>query len=196
MLNESLSKRLNSIMVDRKISNTELAKNLSMPIQTIQKIRTGSNENPTISTLRAIAEYFKITVSQLIGDEPMARIEVPILNWNQILSWPNLNDENFKVSALIPRVLENKVFAIIINDDNYADFLKDEILLIDPSLQIKRHCYALVNRVGQTNPSIKKVLEEDGVFYLKSLIPGITNTILLNNEYSILGVVISSYKLF
>ncbi|MBP9742028.1 MAG: helix-turn-helix transcriptional regulator [Burkholderiales bacterium] len=195
-MKDSLANRLNYLMIKLTVSNTALARSLDMPIQTIQKIRTGVNENPTLSTLRAIAKYFKITVSQLIGDQPLLGNGVPILSMEQALTWEDFVTNNTGERFLKPINPNKKLFAIVVDSDNYVNFAKEEVLLIDPMQHIFKNCYVLVNKIDHKDPTIKKIIEEDGVFYLKSLIAGMNSVILLDNEYPILGVIVASYKAF
>src|SRR5438045_1634384 len=49
------------------MSGSELAKRTGLPISTVNRILAGSVSDPRISTLKPLANYFGITVDQLLG---------------------------------------------------------------------------------------------------------------------------------
>lgn len=63
----NLSEVVDKEMKKRRISSLKLEKEISIPNQTISDIRTGRNINPTLKTLMGLADYFEITLDELIG---------------------------------------------------------------------------------------------------------------------------------
>ena len=68
---EKLCENLNFLMTKNVLNASELARSTGLPASTIKKIRNHDNPNPTLATLRPLAQYFSISLSQLIGDEPL-----------------------------------------------------------------------------------------------------------------------------
>ena len=58
-------------MVEVHISADELARRTGIPASTIKKIRNNNSPNPTLNTLLPLAEYFAVSLGQLVGDEPL-----------------------------------------------------------------------------------------------------------------------------
>jgi transcriptional regulator with XRE-family HTH domain len=50
-------------------STVEVAKEAGVSQQVISKILTGKSINPSVKVLEKLAEYFNVTIEQLIGDE-------------------------------------------------------------------------------------------------------------------------------
>ncbi|WP_343342484.1 helix-turn-helix transcriptional regulator [Terrisporobacter petrolearius] len=62
----TIGDRLNQILKERNISIHKLAKEAGAPVSNIYKIIQGKNLNPGVYTVKAIADYFGITIDELI----------------------------------------------------------------------------------------------------------------------------------
>ena len=82
-------------MTECEIDDAKLAKETRVPLTTIARMRACTTANPTASSLRPLSQYFGISISQLLGDEPLpidhasgdqeestAKISrVPLISW-------------------------------------------------------------------------------------------------------------------
>lgn len=194
---------LRKLMLEHNINASQLGAVLNLSAATIKKIRKGGN--PTIGSLQPIADYFKITISQLIGnvvhgggDKPIkvsrkSNVHVPVIDWSDI---PYATNPVFHRGFINVRYkLDSKVYALLINDDSYDIFQKDGVLFIDPSAKYAHQDYVLVQKQNQ-NPNIKRILEEDGSYHLQSITSGINSVLPLTGEFSVLGVIVGYNKWF
>ena len=62
----SLAKRIESLRKKRGLSQEKIARLADVSNNTIVNIETGINQNPTIETLRKIAEALDVSVEELI----------------------------------------------------------------------------------------------------------------------------------
>src|SRR5262245_36087993 len=53
------------------MSGSELAGHVGLPSQTINRLLSGFVQDPRTSTLSNVADYFGITIDQLIGRQPL-----------------------------------------------------------------------------------------------------------------------------
>lgn len=67
--NDNLSNNLSSLLKKHNISESDLARTLNLPYNTIHRLVTGHTIDPRISTLKAIAGYFKVKLDALLGPE-------------------------------------------------------------------------------------------------------------------------------
>lgn len=67
----SLSANLKVLMSLSKINASELARRTGIAQPIIHRLSTGQNTNPKLATIKPIARYFSVTVSQLIGEDPL-----------------------------------------------------------------------------------------------------------------------------
>jgi len=62
-----LSENIKKFRKKSKLSQEELARKANITYSTLIKIEAGVNNNPTIDTLRKIADVFKVSIDVLIG---------------------------------------------------------------------------------------------------------------------------------
>jgi transcriptional regulator with XRE-family HTH domain len=71
----NLSKILSKLMEENGIDDAILARNTGVPAATIARLRANPKANPTASTLRPLAKFFNLSVSQLLGDDDPAKVQ-------------------------------------------------------------------------------------------------------------------------
>ena len=93
----TLSENLKLLMFQKDIKTAQLARELSLPQQTLQRIVTGVTPRPHKNTLEPLAEFFGVTVEQLKGQVALPSAEsktqpslheVYTIAWSEIESWP------------------------------------------------------------------------------------------------------------
>lgn len=203
---EKLSDNLNFLMTEARISADELGRRTGIPASTIKKIRNRYNPNPTLTTLLPLAQYFTITLDQLVGNEPLPETrvkgsyqmnaeklrQIPVLSWEESICWPNTiershltttTENNYGVTA----------YALIVEEDNWENLARNTLLLVDPMLEVEHRDYIVVHKQGQKKPALKQALFDEGQIYLKPITreyPIAT----LTSEHKILGVVVEYKK--
>lgn len=86
-----LAENLLNLLKYHEISAGELAKDLNIPYNTINRILSGVTTDPRISTLQQIADYFDVSVDFILYKDSMRSMEknqqitIPIFSWNQII---------------------------------------------------------------------------------------------------------------
>lgn len=126
-----LNSILKNLITQNKINESELARRTGVTQQVINQIISGKNTNPKLDTLKKIATYFLITISQLIGDEPISSQNIKVnqehYGWNEIpiLSIDKVFDDSIenliknKESVLLSDLISNDtLFAINLDDDS------------------------------------------------------------------------------
>ncbi len=99
-LNESedcLAENLLKLLHFHQMNESDLAKNLQVPYNTIHRLLTGATSDPRVSTLQQIADFFGVTLDYLLTKnssnpllkQPLSQ-SIPVLNWGALL------DPNFK----------------------------------------------------------------------------------------------------
>ncbi|KTC94848.1 helix-turn-helix domain-containing protein [Legionella feeleii] len=171
---EKLGKILNQLMKQYEIDGVQLSHYTGIPTTTINRLRQGiPNGNPTLLTLIPIAQHFSITVSQLIGEscltpEP-AMSSLPLISWDEAIN-PSKVKNISQLSVLSENSYSKDAFALIVEGDNYQDFSRGTLLLIDPQLTPQDGNIVLISSKMQRTPILKKLLVENSVYFLKSMI--------------------------
>ena len=63
-----LSENVKKITKGRELSQDKLAKLADITLTTLVKIESGANDNPTLKTLKSLANALEVTVNDLIED--------------------------------------------------------------------------------------------------------------------------------
>lgn len=203
---EKLSDNLNLLMDEVHISADELARRTGVPASTIKKIRNRYNPNPTLSTLLPLTKFFAITIDQLIGNEPLPSSRekglhqtpahvlnfIPLISWLEAIGWPKTKEKNHE-SISTEYAYSIDAYALLVEEDNWENLAKGTALLIDPTIKPEHRDFAIAYKTGQTIPSLKQILIDDGLMYLKPIVQGY-NITPLTDDYSILGIVVEYKK--
>ena len=202
---------LSSLMEECDIDDAQLARETGVPASTISRIRINSNANPTASTLRPIAKFFSISISQLLGDEflPKDRLpgthnptyytsaRMPIIEWDWIMEWLETRGKNIKEKFLTWISTEKEVgpnsFALIISTDSFGlAFRKGSTIMVDPSVSPIDGDLILVKDESNRNILLKQFLMDGQEPYIRSVNPEIKSVMPLTESYKIIGVVIET----
>ena len=61
-----INKKIKKYRKDKKLSQEELARKAGVTYSTIIKIESGANDNPTVKTLKKIADALGTTIDELV----------------------------------------------------------------------------------------------------------------------------------
>lgn len=203
---KNLSQILRALMDESGLSESELARRTQVGQPVIHRILSGETDNPRVATLSQIANYFTISISQLIGDSPLptTRLKgtsqlkaptwsfVPLLNWEQVVHWPIQLENLSMVSTDLP-LNEEQGFALTVRDNTMSPRFPEGILLIvDPNRPAKNRDFAIIHIQDQPNAVFKQVLTDGEDLYLKPLNPDFKTTLVEKDRCRILGTVIQA----
>lgn len=206
----TISDVLSHLLDIRGITEASLAKALNIPRATINKIRSGKIQSPRSVTLSMIANYFDITVDQLIGASPLFNdtavkfIQIPIINLenvndiHQSLSQITfINHDNWMLLECADKYTSpNNLFAIKIASDAMLPYFdSDTTVIIDPDAAVVNRRYVLV-RIARTNEILLRQIFVDGQTQILKPINSIFKTIELSPEDEVIGVVVQSKRDF
>lgn len=173
----------------------------------INRLLCGRNDNPKLTTLLPIANYFSLSLSELIGEAPLPEgflsttssnlekpiVRVPVLNWEDVIEWPK-NKDNIKP-------IDTHVVNVSISVDGYALKLLDitmglifpegTLIIVDPSLQPIDRNLVIIHILGKKLPIFRQILFDMDKVYLKPFNSDL-NITLLEKKYVILGVAVES----
>jgi SOS-response transcriptional repressor LexA len=204
MLTEKLGSSIEKLMGLHHINMHQLHKNTGVPLTTINRIINDKNVNPTITSLIPIADFFGITLNQLMGIDPLdsdllvgiyARkrdlwTDVPIVTWEQAAEWP-LNSASLTINNVISTdvTLGAHPFALLISETNWEGFFPNSIIIADATFIPEHSDYVVVLKAGQKRTSLKQILIDDDKTYLRPVNKDYQTT-LMDESYKLLGVVV------
>jgi SOS-response transcriptional repressor LexA len=207
---KKLSPILKALMAEIRISESELARRTGVGQPVIHRIASGETDNPKVATLSPIANFFALSISQLIGDEPLPEnrlpgtfnpgthgwMQVPLLSWEQLLEWPNLKDQktNFKPTESISTDfhLSENAYALRVKDNTMEPrFPEGMLIIVEPALQPENRDFAIAQVEGQKLPTFKQLFLDGNAPYLKPVNPDF-KAFSLDKKHRFLGVVVQS----
>lgn len=181
-----LNKILKSLMSTQQLTETALARETEIGQPVIHRLGSGDTDNPKLATLKPIAAYFNLNISQLIHDMPLPTsalmhtyaetlpfwVKVPLLNWLEIHDWIDApNDTHLHVARTIATTahIDKHSYALRISDTSMAPaFPKASIVIIDPARKPQHEDY-VITHTSTRLPTLKQYLLKEETVYLKSL---------------------------
>lgn len=206
----NISPVLNSLLSQYKISEAELARKINVPRATINRLAAGRTPDPRASTLNAIAEFFGISMDQLLGKKPPS-IEtsqatenvnistlLPIISFEDISHWQGKINEIDHTSSIeyasIGRELSKSVFALKLQGESmWPQFQENTLLIVDPERSPKNQDFVIVHIAATRDTLFRKLLIEGSYKFLLAInqtFPKIN----LTCADKILGVVIQTVR--
>jgi len=198
-----VSEILQKLMQVKEIHVAELARRLNLKQPTVQRVATGVYQKPHTKTLKPIADFFGITIEQLVGESPISWLpskdevigRIPIISPLQAAHWPcNIEAANVSLTLVDIEISKNS-YAMRTPDASMEPlFPKGTLLIIDPDREPKDRCYVIVRRNDYQEVVFRQLLIDGMERYLKPLSPNLEHfkMAMLNPMDAILGVLVQA----
>jgi transcriptional regulator with XRE-family HTH domain len=202
---QKLSDNLKRLLNQVKISENELARRTGVPQQVINRILSGENTNPKISTISPLANYFMISISELIGDIQSIEIklntqhqgwqEVPLIDWDKLNQF-SLHDliAEKEQSVLLDVNNSNKIFALKMQGSSMEPkFTEGTLLIFDYSTSLRNADFGLF-QLSSHEIVMRQIFIKSDRIYVKCLNPEYKDykLSLLKEGFQFLGSLIQS----
>ncbi len=191
------------LLYKNNINVTELAKNINLPQPTIQRLVTGKTSDPKLSTLTLIANYFSITIDQLLGNTPIENISTshsykihtaPIVSWKIAIGikefFDNPEIKNWKDWISID--IENSPFSFGLRTKPSMEprFINGSILSIDPNKKPVDGDLIIVHYQNTEEATIRELIFDGPKHAVRSITDQTSEE--LTDNIKIIGVVIQT----
>lgn len=183
-LHEVISK----LMQEVGINEAELARKTDIPQPTLHRILSGATQSPRGLSLAPIANFFSVTINQLMGiDElPGVRIAgthnsriygwtpIPIISWQKAAIWnkfkKKLQQSSWKAWTSTDLSVSDTAFALLVETDAMSPtFNEGTILVVDPFIKARNRDYVIVSLVSNNTTTFRQLLIDGDTKYLKSI---------------------------
>ncbi len=197
-----LSSILKALMHEVGITVTELARRTGVGQPVIHRMASGETDNPKVGSLSPIAKFLNVTISQLVGDDPLPKerfkgshnpyyrawTKLPLLSWEQAAQWPQRVYSEVQSYVSTEAVVSDLAFAVRVEDSTMNPrFPENTILIIDPEIKPQDKDFAAVYIEGHNKMQFKQILLDGPDLYLKPLNDDFqTNRV--EKSYKILGI--------
>lgn len=210
-----MSRILKKLLFVRDMKPVDLARKVDLPPPTIHRFLTGKSKNPYKTSLEPIADYFGITTTQLLGDEPLPDnilreidgqthdnktgiIQLPLLTWNALDYRNQPHSHCSKKIPFIGRISEQAFATEMPNTSMEPVFLKGSTLIFDPHKPATDRSYILVKLAQQQHYIFRQLVVDMDKRYLKPLNPDLYATPMreLSCDDEIIGILQEARQVF
>lgn len=186
----SLSSNLKTLMSLSQINASELARRTGIAQPIIHRLSTGQNVNPKLATVKPIARYFMISISQLIGEEPLPNDQsfqnltaehrgwnrVPLISWADAVKWPTplsqYQNANDAVYISTDAHVSKLAYSLVIKGCAMEPLLpQGTTIIVEPKRKPNNRDFVVVHLQGEEEARLKQVIIDGRDRYLKSLNP-------------------------
>ncbi len=207
----SIGSILKRLMMARSIKLYELSDKTGVAIGNLSRILNDKEANPTLNTLTPLAEFFGVSLGQLVGNEALSDtgacnlllenktkwLKIPLILWGNVRDFlQNKKNLDFYKDLILSDIeLDEASYALMVEEDDWNYFTKGTVLVIDPVVEPKVRDFIVVSKDHKSKPSLKQLLADDeGEMYLKSMNNEIGKIIPLDKSAVIYGVMRQARK--
>lgn len=179
---ELLRINIRRLMQEKGINEADLARNAELPAATLHKILSGKTEDPRASTLTALANYFRISVDELltgiVATKPISEDmntsvqSYPVLTWHECINVPNilntLTVSNWE-KWIAGKAISKKAYALTSKPSMEPYFLNGTMLIIDLTITAKDGDIVVVHYPSTNEATIRKLISDGPTIRLQSL---------------------------
>ena len=210
-MTDNLAKNLKKLLTIHGVAPSQVAEKCGVGKPILSRILSGETYNPQVETLKPIAEFFKVTIDQLIGMAPLPneythgivvpieRLLIPLIGWENVSYWQEIKD-NFKPNSTIAvdSDISPNSFALIIKNNIFEPRIANgTTIVVDPMAEPKNRDYVIIEELGKTKSdtysglTIKQFIIDEGKKFLKN-VGGSFDMIPLKRQ-KIFGVIIEAF---
>ncbi len=195
--------QLKKLMNEADIDDLRLSQLTGVAKSNISRLKNDPDSNPTLATLKPIADYFAITVSQLLGEVPIATqgaqdesgviiTQVPKIAWDEIQSFIRDKHQLLQLASIsTDRVVSTDAFAVTVMDSTLMPiFPKGALLVVEPNQTPADGSHILMMTSAKAKPCLRQYLQDGETVLLKSLKAGTNWMEPLESQHQIIGVVL------
>lgn len=177
-------KILKHLMEEQKLTTSELARLASIEQSTLHRLLAGKSASPKLETILPLADYFGITIDQLIGKESLpsnrepgtrkvaeqAFQEVPLLNWKEFSNIESYSSATKYIKTC--EAVSKESFALEVQDSSmHPRFPEGTILIFDSEIKPENNDFVLVALSSNDEITFKQLRIDGNDIYLKPLNP-------------------------
>lgn len=197
-----LIENLQLLMHKQGMSEAELARQTSIPQPTLHKILSGKTNDPRISTLQQLADYFQVSLDGLYSYDVLqnkkATVEgrsIPIISWAECTKADNptqgLSPNNWDDWVIVDKSSSEHCYALISRACMEPHFPRGTTLIVNPVIKPTDGDLVIV-QYPETQDATLRELSIDGPYQLLLSPYRKTEPEQFNDTIRILGTVIQS----
>ncbi len=199
-----LPRVLKQLMQEKQLTEAELARQTNVPQPTLHRILSGATKSPRGDSLSPLAKFFSVSISQLVGDEPLMQrmqvptwLPVPIISWHQAFDWAGIDagQEPTEWTYASHDATTNH-FALVVESDQLSPRFRAGTQLIVKQQASAEHKDYVIIKTAQKGPARCRQLFAEGDLLLLQGLNNETTARLFNQFDQIIGIVVQAREQF
>lgn len=170
---QQLNEILRYYVQKNQLNPSELARLTGVGQPVIFRMLSGETQNPKVATLSPIAKHFGLSISQLIGDEPLPEDDalasvatqqtwrqIPHYTWDYLLTWPHEAPVEPHDYLILNTMVTGETFAVTVPHGALEPYFPAKTtLIIDPKAPAQVNDVILVRQ--ENHITVKPVTHDD-----------------------------------
>jgi SOS-response transcriptional repressor LexA len=198
-ISDSVAHNLRRLMSINKVSEAEVSRQTHIPQPTIHKIVSGKTTDPRASTLIALADYFKISIDELVTGVELKRqasktTSIPIISWSECINAQSILEtithSNWD-KWVVTQSLSEACYAVLSKPCMEPRFPVGTALVIDPTMKPEDGDVVLAHYANTSEATLREI-SIDGPTVLLTTLYGNTPPHEMTTDIAIKGVLIRS----
>lgn len=190
---------IKELMQSEGLTEAELSRRTNLPQTTLHRILTGETSSPRGKSLQAIANYFSLSINELLTSPTPAsaknkQYKIRILDWSKGCLG-NIESAITAKTVITDADVSQASFALHMNDSSMdMQFPQGSLLIFDPQRKPNDRCFVLAYTDKEETYFFRQLVCSGSERYLKSLSPDLASVPLrkLEKKDKILGVLVQT----
>ncbi len=206
---------LRGLLHELNMTEAELSRRAGVPQPTLHRILAGGTTSPGSKTLIPLANFFCVSINQLIGVDPLPEKRVQgqfnpnIVGWSPVpvLSWDDAADLKKFFSEVQKKSWEKwtstdvqvgeEAFALIVEKPMATDdFPTGTIMVFETASKANSGDFVIVKIEGNKSVVLRQLISDGDQKYLRPLHPDFPTTPFHKDQHTIIGLLRQSRKDF
>lgn len=199
---DQLITNLQKLMREHHISEAELSRQTEVPQPTLHKILSGKTADPRISTLKILADFFEISVDDLLANDlqPTHKAlpqgaSIPVITWEDCKdarqAINKLTPTNWDQWVLVDREASEHLYGLISRPSMEPYFPRGTTLIVDAHMQPSDGDLVVVFYPNTSEATLRE-LSIDGPQRMLSALSQNAVPEKMDNAIKIVGIVVQS----
>ena len=197
----TLRNRIYALMKKHNINGRDLSRKTGIHHATLNRLLAGVMEDPKLSILEAISDYFGVSINYILGNDRYqengthrlgAIYQIPVISWDKVADADSylktLTDENWSDWITLDQAYNSKLFALRSTKSMSPKYMVNTVLIIDPTAVVSDGDIVVVLLKEKAISTIREVIIGED-YYLVN--PNLTSSekVILDDSIQIIGVV-------
>lgn len=201
---------LRMLMAQKNINEASLARECSIPQPTLHRILSGETTSPRGVSLIPLANYFGVSINQLLGEDALpeelntelfsmpiyAWTTLPLIPWSLTPEWASLKitlkKRGWEQWITTDAPVNDDAYAVLMEGDSMSPlFPENTLLVMAPYLTAKPGDYVIAQYGPRKSITVKQYIVENKQEYLKPVHPEFS-TFMFDENTMIFGVLIQA----